>query len=46
MFFRIDGALHRRHNSETACDHYHRWRDDVQFMKDVFELEHRIYRAD
>ncbi len=32
-FSRVPGAVLRGENGETACDHYHRYRDDVAMMK-------------
>src|SRR5258708_39017936 len=33
--------IHDGSNGEVACDHYHRWREDIALMK---ELGHRAYR--
>jgi beta-glucosidase len=30
-----DGATHAAHTGEIACDHYHRFEDDVELMKDL-----------
>ena len=35
MFSRVEGAIHDSHKSETACDHYNLWRDDVKLMRDM-----------
>ncbi|MBC8105616.1 MAG: beta-glucosidase [Anaerolineae bacterium] len=35
MFGRKDGAIFSGHTGEIACDHYHRWRDDIQLMKEI-----------
>ncbi|MBG6059251.1 beta-glucosidase [Cryobacterium sp. MP_M5] len=32
-FSRVPGAVLRGENGDTACDHYHRYRDDVALMK-------------
>ena len=42
MFCRTDNAVHARHTGETACDHYHRWRDDVQLMKEMGLQAYRL----
>ncbi|TFC09666.1 beta-glucosidase [Cryobacterium algoritolerans] len=34
-FSRVPGAVLRGQNGETACDHYHRYRDDVALMKNL-----------
>ncbi|MGI6879138.1 GH1 family beta-glucosidase [Microbacterium sp. gxy059] len=34
-FARIPGAVLGQHDGEVACDHYHRYRDDVALMKDL-----------
>jgi beta-glucosidase len=31
-FCRVPGAVLNRENGEVACDHYHRYRDDVELM--------------
>ncbi|WP_433432699.1 GH1 family beta-glucosidase [Nonomuraea sp. CA-141351] len=31
-FCRIPGAVAMGHSGEHACDHYHRWREDVELM--------------
>src|SRR3954463_6612107 len=41
MFCRKDGAVYGGHSGEVACDHYHRWREDIAIMK---ELGLRAYR--
>lgn len=33
MFCRKPGAVHEGHTGEVACDHFHRWREDVALMK-------------
>ena len=35
MFCRKEGAIFSGHTGDIACDHYHRWRDDVKLMKDL-----------
>jgi beta-glucosidase len=42
MFCRKDGAIHAGHNGDVACDHYHRWRDDIQHMKDMGLKAYRL----
>lgn len=35
MFCEKDGATWNRHTGAVACDHYHRWREDVALMKAI-----------
>jgi beta-glucosidase len=41
MFCRKDGAIFSGHSGDVACDHYHRFREDVRIMK---EMGLRAYR--
>lgn len=41
VFARIPGAVADGHNGDTACDHYHRYSEDVALMK---ELGMQAYR--
>ncbi|WP_169982781.1 family 1 glycosylhydrolase, partial [Microbispora sp. H10836] len=34
-FCRVPGAVARGESGEFACDHYHRWQEDVGLMKDL-----------
>ena len=34
-FSRVPGAVINAHNGDVACDHYHRYRDDVALMKSM-----------
>jgi beta-glucosidase len=34
-FSRVPGAVINAHNGDVACDHYHRYRDDVALMKSL-----------
>ncbi|WP_241986425.1 GH1 family beta-glucosidase [Cryobacterium psychrophilum] len=34
-FSRVPGAVINADNGDTACDHYHRYQDDVALMKDL-----------
>jgi beta-glucosidase len=34
-FCRMPGAVARGESGEFACDHYHRWREDVELMKEL-----------
>ena len=34
-FCRRKGAIERGETGDVACDHYHRWREDVQLMADL-----------
>lgn len=36
-----EGKITRNENCHTACDHYHRWREDLAIMK---ELGMKAYR--
>jgi beta-glucosidase len=42
MFCRKDGAVLSNHTGEIACDHYHRWRDDIQIMKELGLQAYRL----
>ena len=35
MFVRKEGAIWRGQTGDVACDHYHRYRDDVALMKEI-----------
>jgi len=35
LFCRRPGAVFHGHTGDVACDHYHRYRDDVALMKDL-----------
>jgi beta-glucosidase len=35
MFCRRPGAIHQGHTGEIACDHFHRFREDVALMKSI-----------
>lgn len=35
MFCRKDRAVWQGQNGDVACDHYHRWREDVRLMKEL-----------
>ena len=34
-FARIPGNIRNGHTGNTACDHYHRFKDDIKLMKDI-----------
>ncbi len=34
-FAHTPGAVHNGDNGDVACDHYHRWAEDVDLMKDL-----------
>ncbi|HVP18156.1 MAG TPA: GH1 family beta-glucosidase, partial [Spirochaetia bacterium] len=34
-FCRVPGAIHDGETGDVACDHYHRWRDDLENMRDL-----------
>jgi beta-glucosidase len=40
-FCRKEGAIFSGHDGDVACDHYHRWREDIELMK---ELGLKAYR--
>ncbi len=41
VFSQQPGKVFENHNGNVACDHYHRWREDVALMR---ELELKAYR--
>ncbi len=45
MFCRKPGAIWSGHDGSVACDHYHRYAEDVAIMRDIFaEGEFRLVR--
>jgi beta-glucosidase len=34
-FSNMPGRVHGRHNGDVACDHYHRWEEDLDLIKDM-----------
>jgi beta-glucosidase len=42
MFCRKDGAVFSHHNGDIACDHYHRWREDIHLMKEMGLKAYRL----
>src|ERR1700683_3371902 len=42
MFCRKDGAIYSGQNGDVACDHYHRWREDIQIMKEMGLSAYRL----
>jgi beta-glucosidase len=42
MLCRKDGAIYDGHTGDTACDHYHRWRQDVLMMKEMRLAAYRL----
>jgi len=42
MFCRKDGAIFSGHDGQVACDHYHRWREDIQHMKEMALKAYRL----
>ena len=42
MFCRKEGAIFSGHTGDIACDHYHRWRDDVKLMKEMGLQAYRL----
>ncbi|PFG02888.1 GH1 family beta-glucosidase [Bacillus sp. es.036] len=35
MFCDIPGKVHQQHNGNVACDHYHRYEEDIQIIKEL-----------
>ena len=44
-FCRVPGAISDGATGEVACDHYHRWRDDVENMRDLGLTAYRFSTA-
>jgi len=42
MFCRKDGAVFSGHTGDVACDHYHRWREDIAIMKELGLQAYRL----
>jgi hypothetical protein len=40
-FCRVPGAIANGDTGEVACDHYHRWREDLDLMAEPLEQRHR-----
>ncbi len=40
-FSHRSGTIRNNENGDVACDHYHRWKDDIQLMK---QLGYKAYR--
>lgn len=54
VYVREPGHVFEGHTGETACDHYHRYREDVRLMnemglkaplRDTFEMAHNAMKA-
>ncbi len=41
-FCRTPGKVAHAHNGDVACDHYHRWRDDIALMKGLHAGAYRF----
>jgi beta-glucosidase len=41
-FCRVEGAVREGHTGDVACDHYHRYRDDVALMKSIGLRAYRL----
>jgi beta-glucosidase len=44
-FCRVPGAIHAADTGDVACDHYHRWRQDVENMRDLRLSAYRFSSA-
>ena len=44
-FCRVPGAIGSGETGDVACDHYHRWRDDVENMRDLGLSAYRFSTA-
>ena len=44
-FCRVPGAISDGGTGDAACDHYHRWRDDVENMRDLRLSSYRFSTA-
>ncbi len=42
MFCRKEGAIKDGHNGDVACDHYHRYKEDVALMKEIGLQAYRL----
>src|SRR4051812_12613077 len=42
MMTRKEGAIWRDHNADVACDHYHRYKEDVALMKEIGLKAYRL----
>ena len=42
VFCRRKGAVFEGHSGETACDHYHRYREDIALMKELGVTSYRF----
>ncbi|WP_406367801.1 GH1 family beta-glucosidase [Streptomyces sp. NBC_01546] len=41
-FSRVPGAVDGGHTGDTACDHYHRWPDDIALMRQLGTNAYRL----
>ncbi|MYV68044.1 family 1 glycosylhydrolase, partial [Streptomyces sp. SID2131] len=41
-FSRVPGAIDNGDHGDTACDHYHRWREDIALMKELGTDAYRL----
>jgi beta-glucosidase len=44
-FCRTPGKVAGGHTGDVACDHYHRWKDDIRLMKDLGMQAYRFSTA-
>ena len=42
MFSRWDNVIWERNHGDIACDHYHRWREDLHLMHDLGVQAYRL----
>jgi len=45
VFSQQPGKVFENHNGNVACDHYHRWREDVALMRDLGLQAYRLSLA-
>jgi beta-glucosidase len=45
VFSQQPGKVFENHNGNVACDHYHRWREDIALMKDLGLQAYRLSLA-
>lgn len=43
VFCRKPGAIFRGQTGEVACDHYHRWKEDIALMRELGLKAYRFF---